>query len=68
MPYPSSLGSPASTACLYRDAFISEDSGSSKGCSRTLKVERARESVSSGTSGADEQSDMSCELIRFLAC
>ena len=65
MPYPSSPESPASTACLDLDAFVSEESGLSKGRSRTSMVERDRESVSSGTSGADEQSDMSCELSRF---
>ena len=65
MPYPSFPESPASTACLDLDAFVSEESGLSKGCRWTSMVERDRESVSSGTSGADEQSDMLCELSRF---
>ena len=65
MPYPSSPDSRASTTCFDLDAFVSEESGSSNGCSQTSMVERDRESASSGTSAVDEQSDLSCELSRF---
>ena len=45
--------------------YPSSPSGSSQGYSQTSMVRRDRESVSSGTSSVDEQSDMSCELSRF---
>ena len=54
-----------STACFDLDAFVSEESGSSQGYSQTSMGGTDRESVSSGTSSADEQSDLSCELSHF---
>ena len=54
-----------STTCFNIDAFVSEESGLSQGYSQTSMGGRDRESVSSGTSSVDEQSDMLCKLSRF---